>query len=123
MVYKRSCLGQAVQLIVAEEAPAGVELLAVTLDDIAIDPPAKIGVVADDFSAQDVGCLFPQCLGDALHIELLPNRLKQHIDVTGLAGIPRAVEPDGVHREAGMVIEKHRQKDRLALGALAQLVH
>lgn len=115
--------GQTAGLIVTDEPPAGVDFLTVLLNDIAIDPAAKIGVVADNFCAQDVFSPFTQHLGDAFHTELRPDRLKRHIDIADLAGIPRSVEPDGGHRETGMIVEKHWQQDGLAFGALAKLVH
>ena len=122
MVYNRSRLEQTVQLIVADEPPAGVDYFTVMFDDIAVDSAGEVGVVADDLSAQDVCSPFAQSCGDAFYAEFRLDRFERYVDVADLAGIPRALKSDGVHRQTGMVIEKHGQDDCLAFGALAQLV-
>ncbi|WP_177208477.1 hypothetical protein [Tropicimonas isoalkanivorans] len=54
MIYNRPRLGQAVQLIVPEEPPTGVDFLAALIDDISIDPSGKVRIIGDDFAAQNV---------------------------------------------------------------------
>ncbi|MAM93234.1 MAG: hypothetical protein CMI61_01115 [Parvibaculum sp.] len=102
---------QAVFFEIAEIPPARIDVIAVSLDDVAIYLAPQVVVVNIDFGAQGIFDSPAQFAGYALHAVFPAHVFEADEDESDLARIPRAMKASGVHGDTAVIVEIQWQDD------------